>query len=116
MSTKNYSSVKNTIAAVAFSSLAFSTSGAFASTLESAEYGNTAWDWWKNGSSQIEAASTQVNTDYIAHPETRSSEFGHVPFNSWSTSNDKGATLGSNDSFREVSPELGNFPINWYEG
>lgn len=115
MSTKISSSVKNTIAAVAFYSLAFSTSTSFASSLESSEYGNTAWDWWNNSSNQAEAASNQINTDYISHPETRSSDFGHVPFNSWTTSTDKDATLGSNDSFREVSPEFGNFPINWYE-
>ncbi len=115
MSTKRSSSVKNTIAAITFSALAFSTSGAFASTLESAEYGNTAWDWWENASSQTEAASSQLNTDYIAYPETRSSEFGSVPFNAWNTSTNADVTLSSSDSFREVSPELGHFPINWYQ-
>lgn len=110
--------VKGKTLAFAIAATALSSTQAFGSSLESSEYGNSAWNWWENSTStQVESSAEANQTDtLLAHPETRSSEYGHVAWNDWQTSvpNDQQPAQTAQNT-REVSPEFGHIPLNWWE-
>ncbi len=110
--------VKGKTLAFAIAATALSSTQAFGSSLESSEYGNSAWNWWENSAStQVQSAVENNQTDtLLAHPETRSSEYGHVAWSDWKTGTSNGQQqVQTAQHTREASPEFGHIPLNWWE-
>ncbi len=110
--------VKGKTLAFAIAATALSSTQAFGSSLESSEYGNSAWNWWESATStQVESVVDTKQTDtLLAHPETRSSEFGHVALSTQKASvTDNTLHAQTAHNTRERSPEFGHIPQNWWE-
>ncbi len=118
MFTKYSNGLKGITLALAIAATSLSSAQAFGSSIESPEYGNSAWNWWDNEASVQTAAATKNSqlVTLIKHPETRSSEFGHVAWNKWgATDMAVNNTSHSGSTYTEVSPEYGHVPAPGWE-
>lgn len=116
----NSNGLKGKVLAFTIAAASLSSAQAFGSSIESPEYGNSAWNWWENSVSTVVESDNDITQEeaLTAHPETRSSEFGHVAWNTWNTwtSGDSSDNVNakSDNGFKEPSPEFGHVaPAGW---
>ncbi|MBS98792.1 MAG: hypothetical protein CMI01_08960 [Oceanospirillaceae bacterium] len=106
---------KGTAFAFAISALSLSGTQAFASSVESAEFGNGAWNWWEQSSQSVQNTQASGQTTNL---DALSPEFGQGSWNWWADAQDNtihAVTVAKNDySPVEPSPSFGAFAIDWW--